>query len=263
MPIAEIDGARVYYEWSGRADAETMVLVNSLGSDLHIWDKVVPAFEQKYRVLRYDVRGHGLSSTSTRPYTIAQLGAELLGLFDGAEVGQAHVCGVSLGGMLGIWMGIHHPKRAGRLILANTAARIGTREGWDERIAAVRGGGMAPIAQLMPGRWFTERYRQEHPLEMEQICRMIEGTSSEGYIGCCEVLRDADLRGDLGRIDAPSLVIAGSADPATPPAGCRALHAALRNSEYLELDAAHISPWERGEEFAAAVLNFLHKGARG
>jgi len=262
MPIVELDGARIHYEWSGRAGAEVIALVNSLGSDLHIWDKVVPALEQEYRVLRYDVRGHGLSSAAPLPYTLEQLGAELLGLLDETGVECAHLCGTSLGGMLAMGLAIHHPHRVDRLILANTAARIGTREGWEERIAAVRSAGMEPLARAMPGRWFTEKYRQEHPREMEQICRMIEGTSSEGYIGCCEVLRDADLRGDLARIHAPCLVIAGSADPATPPTGCCALHAALRNSEYLELDASHISAWERAPEFAAAISNFLHKGAR-
>jgi 3-oxoadipate enol-lactonase len=262
MPIAELGGMRIHLEWSGKAGAEVLVLVNSLGSDLHIWDKAVRAFDQDYRVLRYDVRGHGLSSAAPLPYTIAQLGAELLELLDNHAVDRAHVCAISLGGMLAMWLGTHHPQRVGRLILANTAARIGTRQGWEERIAAVQSSGMTPLAHATLERWFTEKYRQEHPAEMESIRRMIERTSAEGYIGCCGVLRDVNLRGDLGKIDAPCLVIAGSADPATPPSEGRALHEALRNSEYLELEASHISAWERGEEFAQAVLSFLQKGAR-
>jgi 3-oxoadipate enol-lactonase len=258
MPIVELDGVRLRYEISGAAQGDVVVLVNSLGADLHMWDKVLPAIERDWRVVRYDTRGHGESGVPPRPYTMAQLGADLVGLLDRLAIGRAHVCGLSLGGMVGMWMGIHQPERVDRLIFANTAARIGTHAGWEERIAAVRDTGMVPLARATLSRWFTERYREAHPQEMDEIRAMVERTPVEGYMGCCEVLRDTDLSGDVARIEATCLVIAGSSDPATPAVDGRALHAALRKSAYVELEASHLSAWERADAFAGAVLAFLH-----
>ena len=120
--------------------------------------------------------------------------------------------------------------------------------------------GMAPLAAMMPGRWFTAAYRAQHPEEMESIRKMIAATDPSGYAGCCAVLRDTDLRGETGAVRAASLVITGTHDPATPPGDGRALHAALRNSSYLELDASHLSAWERAEEFGGAVVQHLSAG---
>ena len=263
MPIAELLASRLHYELSGPATGPVVVLVNSLGSDLHMWDKVLPYLHQDFQVLRYDARGHGLSTAPSVPYSIEQLGTDLLALLEGISVETVHLCGLSIGGLVGLWLCTRAPEKFTSLVLANTGARIGTIEGWDARIAAVRSHGMASIAELTLSRWFTPSYGQEHPKEMDQIRDMILRTSPEGYIGCCGVLRDTDLRSELAAIETPCLVITGSEDPATPPEDGRTLHAELRNSTYLELHASHLSPWERSAEFADAILHFFKGKERG
>ena len=260
MPIAENDGVRLHYEVSGNPRGPVLVLANSLGSDLHMWDKVLPAFESNYRVLRYDMRGHGESGVAHEPFTIEGLGRDVLRLLDKVEADRASVCGLSLGGIVALWLGIHVPKRVNRLVLANTAARIGSREMWEQRIGMARDAGMASLAEMMPERWFTPAYRTQHPEEMQWFREMIAATDPAGYTACCAVLRDADLRSEMGTVPAASLVITGTHDPATPPEDGRALHAAIRNSSYVELDASHLSAWEGADDFAGVVLQHLAGG---
>jgi 3-oxoadipate enol-lactonase len=260
MPTTENGGARLYYEVSGNPDGTVLVLANSLGSNLHMWDQVLPSLESRHRVLRYDMRGHGESSIAPEPFTIEELGRDVLRLLDEVEADRASVCGLSLGGVVALWLGIHAPERLHRLIFANTAARIGSREMWEQRITTVRDTGMSPLAVATLERWFTPTYRARHPREMEQIREMIAATDPRGYLACCAALRDADLRAQIGAVGAASLVITGTHDPATPPSDGQALHAALRKSRYLELDSSHLSAWECADEFAEAVVQHLAEG---
>ena len=257
MPTAESNGVRLHYEVSGSADAPTLVLLNSLGSNLQMWEKAHPAFEIRFRVVRSDMRGHGQSEVAAEAFTIEQLGRDVLKLMDQVQAEKASICGVSLGGMVGLWLGIHVPDRVHRLILANTAARIGTKEIWQQRIETVKATGMIALAAATLERWFTPAYRHEHPEEMERIRRMIAGTDPQGYTACCAVLRETDLRGDAVQVKAPTLVIAGTHDAATPPADGRTLHAAIQHSSYVELNASHMSAWECAEGFAGAVMEHL------
>ena len=257
MPKAENGDVRLYYELSGKPEGETLVFSNSLGSNLHMWDNVLPWFEKSYRVLRYDIRGHGESSVPPGPYTIAQLGGDVLHLIDRLGLDRVSVCGLSLGGMVAMWLGTHAPQRVRRLVLANTGARIGTPQMWDERVATVQSSGMASLATTGLQRWFTPGYREHHPSEMEIIRSMIAATDAHGYAACCGVLRDTNLRHEVRAIEAPCLVITGKYDPATPPSDGLALHSSLRHSSYVELDASHLSAWERAQEFADVVLAFL------
>ena len=156
-----------------------------------------------------------------------------------------------------MWVGIHAPQRLDRLILANTAARIGSRESWEQRIAMVQSSGMENLAQQTPERWFTASYQEKHPAEMDTVRRMISATNAAGYCGCCAVLRDTDLRSEVGAITSPCLVISGTYDLATPPSDVLALCSSLENSRYVELDASHLSAWEKPEDFSSEVLAFL------
>jgi 3-oxoadipate enol-lactonase len=257
VPKIECGKVILHYLVSGKAGGPPLVLANSLGSSMRMWEKVLPALEERFRVVRFDMRGHGESSVPQGPYSIEQLGEDLISLMDAVGVSRAHVCGLSLGGLVAMWVGIHRADRVSRIVLANTAARIGTRDGWEQRILAVREIGMDSIASQMPGRWFTEMYRAGHPDEMESIRQMVASTAPEGYSACCAALRDADLCDQIDLIDAPCLVVAGTHDPATTLQDGRALHAALRRSTYVELDASHLSAWERHEEFSNVVLSFL------
>jgi 3-oxoadipate enol-lactonase len=257
MPMLEACDVRLHYQQSGAAGGPVLVLSNSLGSNLHMWDKVLASLEMSFSILRYDARGHGESSVPPPPYSIEQLGSDLLLLMDHLSIDRAHLCGLSLGGLVSQWLGIHAPERFERLIFANTAARIGTRDGWEQRIAMVQSSGMDVLALQTVERWITPGYRGRYPAEMDTIRQMLAATSPAGYCGCCAALRDTDLRGQIAAIEAPCLVITGTHDPATPPSDGRAIHSALRNSGYVEFDSAHLSAWEKAEEFAGAVLAFL------
>jgi 3-oxoadipate enol-lactonase len=259
MPTLETGDVRLHYERSGVENGPVLVLSNSLGSNLHMWDKVLPSLEKSFSILRYDTRGHGKSSVPSPPYSIEQLGSDLLLLMDDLSIDRAHLCGLSLGGLVSQWLGIHAPERFERLIFANTAARIGTRDGWEQRIAMVQSSGMDGLALQTVERWITLAYREQHPAEMETIRKMLAATNPAGYCGCCAALRDIDLRGEISAIEAPCMVITGTHDPATPPSDGRAIQSALRDSCYVEFDSAHLSAWEKAEEFAGAVLAFLRK----
>jgi 3-oxoadipate enol-lactonase len=179
---------------------------------------------------------------------------------DQLESDRVHFCGLSLGGMVGQWLAIHAPERFACLILANTAARIGTRQLWEQRIATVQQNGMDALAEAMLPRWFTAGYREQHSDEMAFIRRMIASSNPIGYTACCAVLRDSDLTGAIASIQAPCLVIAGAHDPATPPSDGQALAAAVSGAQYVELDASHMSAWEQADAFADAALSFLRAG---
>ncbi len=263
MPEIENAGVRLYYERSGQEHGETLVLGNSLGSSLHMWDKVLPWFQERFRVVRLDTRGHGRSSVPQGPYNIEQLAKDVLLVLDSLGVERVNFCGLSLGGMVAMWLGIHAPQRLRRLVLANTGMRIGTPEMWDERIAMVKKSGMAALAEATPTRWFTDGYRAQHSDEMGMIRRMIAGTDPQGYVGCCSVLRDTDLRAGITGIQVPCLVIAGTHDPATPPSDGQAIHRCLNDSQYVELETSHLSAWERADEFGSRVVGFLQSGEVG
>ncbi len=260
MPVTEIGGTSLYFEISGNMRGPLLVLANSLGSSLRMWDKVLPAFERGYRVLRFDMRGHGKSTLSPEPFKIEHLAHDVLHLLDTVETDRAHICGLSLGGLVALWLGINAPERINGLVLANTAARIGSRDMWDQRIVSAREAGMESLAVTIRERWFTASYRADHPEEMEQIRQMIVATDPDGYAACCEVLRDTDLRDHAHLVEAPTLVITGTHDPATPPIEGRTLHAAMAHSTYLELNASHLSAWEGSSQFGEAVSQHLAAG---
>jgi 3-oxoadipate enol-lactonase len=213
---------------------------------------------RRFKVIRYDGRGHGRSGAPPGDYTLDQLGRDLLGVLDAADVEHVSVCGLSLGGLVAQWVSIHHPDRITRAVFANTAARIGSRDLWQARIQAVQSGGMAAIRDGVLERFLSDKFRRDHPDATADIGRMLEDTSPAGYIGCCAALRDGDLRGLVAAIRVPCLIIAGALDQATPPAQGRELHEAIAGSE-LELlpDAGHLSNLERPDVFSAIVVDFL------
>jgi 3-oxoadipate enol-lactonase len=262
MPAAESNGVRLHYELSGNPHGPVLVLANSLGSSMHMWDKVLSTLEKRNQILRFDMRGHGKSQIVGDYFTIEDLGRDVLRLLDEVQVERASICGLSLGGVVGLWLGVNAADRIDRLIFANTAARIGNQAMWEQRMEASRSERMSSLAAATLGRWFTPAFRSQHPDEMETIRAMIAATDPAGYSACCAVLRDTDLRSDASKVEAPSLVITGTHDPATPPEDGRALNASLRNSRYVELDASHLSAWESADEFAGAVVQHLAAGEK-
>jgi 3-oxoadipate enol-lactonase len=258
MNFVTVDGVRLAYRVDGADDAQPLVLINALGTNCAMWDAQVTALARDLRLIRYDVRGHGQSGAGDAPLTIARLAGDLLALLDHLGVARAHLCGLSLGGMIAQSLAIAHPERVARAVFANTAARIGSVESWDARIAMVRQGGLAAVREMVLGRLFTARFRLGHPQVAEIYAEMLEANDPLGYIAACAALRDADLRPLVSSIRAPSLVIAGGLDEATPPHQAEELRAAIGVSELVVLpEAGHLSNVEQPDAFSAELLRFL------
>ncbi len=258
MPhLACQDGVELHYRLDGDEAAPVLVLSNSLGTDLNMWEPQMRALALRFRVLRYDTRGHGLSGLPPAPYQVERLGRDVLALLDGLGIARVHFCGLSMGGMTGMWLGVHAPDRIGRLVLCNTAAKIGTPEIWNARIAAVEKGGMATIQPGVIQRWFTEDFVARHPEAVAPIAAMLLATAPEGYAAACGAVRDMDQRQAIAAIRAPTLVIAGTHDLATSAAEGRAVADAIPNAKYVELPAAHLSNIESAPAFTDALVHFL------
>lgn len=261
MPFIEANGIRIRYRLEGKPGAPVIVFSNSLGTNLSMWDPQVSALGEQFRIVRYDTRGHGLSAVPPGPYRQDELGSDVLALMDALEIRQARFCGLSMGGQAGIWLGANAPERFTQLVLCDTAAHIGNPEIWNARIAAIRTGGMPAIVAGAIERWFTARFMQQSPESVGWVRQMILDTPPQGYIACCEAIRDTDLSQLCSRVQAPTLIISGTHDPATPPAQGRALASMIRGARYLELDASHLSNIEAGAQFSSALREFLSRTA--
>ena len=244
----------------GPADAPVLVFSNSLGTTLEMWDAQAERFAQTHRVLRYDTRGHGGSVVSPGPYSFDQLGGDVVALLDALQIERASFCGISMGGFTGLWLGVNAPQRLNHLVVANSAAKIGTADGWTSRAALVREKGTAAMAELAassPSRWFTEAFVAAQPGLVRRAQGWIAGVAPEGYAACCEALAQGDLRTDIARITVPTLLIAGSADPVTTVADAQAMQAAIAGAQLAEVPASHLSNLEAPAAFDAALAAFL------
>jgi 3-oxoadipate enol-lactonase len=258
MPFVDVGDLRTHYELTGDQDS-VLVFSNSLGTNYSMWDPQMPRLAQRFRILRYDTRGHGQSSVTPGDYTIEQLGRDVLGLLDALGIGRVRFCGLSMGGMIGMWLGVNAPDRLHRLILCDTAARIGAKEMWNKRIATVRKDGMKSVAAAVIERWFTPEFRASYPQKVASTQAMLENSPPDGYAACCAAIRDMDQREAVAQIKVPTLVIYGGKDPATPPAEARFLVERIRGSQSVELNAAHLSNVEQADAFTEAVDDFLSK----
>lgn len=248
----------VHHVVTGPADAPALVLSNSLGADLRMWDPQADALAERFRLVRYDTRGHGQSPVPDGPYTIDHLGQDLIGLLDHLEIERAHVAGLSLGGMTGMWLGIHSPERLNRLVLLCTSARLGPPETWSDRAAVVRAQGTEAVAEAGVGRWLTEGFRAAHPDTAAWLRDMIAATPDAGYAACCGVIEHMDLTAGLESIPAPTLAIAGAQDPATPPEHAKRIAAAVPDARLELLDpAAHLANVEQPEAVTRLILEHL------
>jgi 3-oxoadipate enol-lactonase len=255
--IVESNGARISYSVDGPLDRPVLLFINSIGTTRDLWQAQIPALIGTYRLIRYDARGHGSSSVPAGNYSIEQLGKDALAILDAEDVAQAHVCGISLGGITAMWLGIHAPGRVSSLVLANTSARIGTVQSWTDRIALVQDRGMPGVAELAMKTWFTPAFHQQRPAIVANFRTMVESCPAAGYLGCCAALRDEDLSQAISKISCPVLVIAGHTDVPTPPEALAFIHQQIKGSKMLTLDAAHLSNVEQADEFTSAVMGFL------
>lgn len=261
MPHLDLATHRLHYRIEGAADEKPwLTFCNSLGTDLHMWDPQVAGLAKDFRILRYDRRGHGLSSAAPPPYSLADLGGDVIALWDALRIDRSHFCGLSIGGLTGQWLAIHAGTRLDRVILCATAARIGTRQSWNARIDEVGAGGLAGLVPATAERWFTPAFRKAQPDSVEQVLASFAATSVDGYIGCCAALARADLRDDLRQIAHPLLAISGDDDPVCPPADLDAIATAVRHGRHQSLPGRHIVNQESAEKFNLLSKDFLSEG---
>jgi 3-oxoadipate enol-lactonase len=221
-----------------------------------MWDRQLTALSG-FRLIRYDPRGHGRSDAPAGEYTLPQLGRDALAVLDAAGVARASFCGISMGGGVGQWLAAEAPARIDRLVLANTGPAFGSPDVWKARIQTVLSEGMGAVAPSVVDRWFTPEFRERDPVEVSRILAMLLACAPHGYAGCCAAIRDANLRPKLSQITAPTLVIGGGRDPATPPALAEELAAGIAGARLVMIDAAHLTPNERPDLFNAALSDFL------
>jgi 3-oxoadipate enol-lactonase len=257
MPFADLPQVRIHYAISGDSSLPALILSNSLGTDFSMWDAQAPLFEKQFRLLRYDMRGHGKSSAPPPPYAIPELAADILALADSLGIDRFHFCGLSIGGMIGMSIALTSPARLQKLVLCNTAPKIGTPESWNTRIDTVRRLGMREIARILPSRWFTPAFQSSAPETVASTLGVVKALDPEGYVGGCCAVRDFDARREVANISVPTLVISGTHDPATAPADGRYLADYIPGARYVELNASHLSSIEDPDRFTAAVLSFL------
>jgi 3-oxoadipate enol-lactonase len=250
--------AELSYELGGREDAPVIAFTGSLGTDLTMWQTQSDRLGERFRTLRYDIRGHGASPVPPGPYSIADLGSDLVALLDRLGIESASLCGLSIGGMTSMWVAAHHPERVQRLVLCCTSALLGPPESWHQRAAIVRAEGVEAVADAALERWFTPAFAASHPEVLEDMRARLVATPADGYASCCEAIAAMDLTGDLPSISAPTLVLAGADDPATPPVHGQRI-AELIPGARLEIikPAAHLATVERPDLTTAMILRFL------
>ncbi|MGZ4169754.1 MAG: 3-oxoadipate enol-lactonase [Solirubrobacteraceae bacterium] len=247
---------------SGPGDAPVLLLGGSLGTTLDMWEPQVRELSRTHRVIRFEHRGHGGSPVPNGPYTIDELGADVVTMLDRLGLARVSYCGLSIGGMVGQWLAINAPDRIDRLILLCTAAHLPPASGWHQRAAAVREAGTPEVvADAVLARWFTPAYAGSHPDVVARFRAMISSIDPEGYAGCCEAIAAMDLRAGLPGIGAPTLVVAGRQDPSIPPEHGEAIAAAVPGARFEVLDpGAHLASVERADTVTPLIAQHLAAG---
>jgi 3-oxoadipate enol-lactonase len=258
MPFIRVNGLTVHYQLEGPAAAPVILFGNSLGTNLHLWDAQLPVLRERFRLLRYDMRGHGMTDAPAEAYTIDLLADDALGLLDALKLDKARYCGLSIGGMIGQRLGAKAPGRFLQLALCNTGMSIGTPQLWQDRIAAVRQGGLGPMVDGVMQRWFTPASFKNKPELLAGYRNMLVRTPADGYIGCCRAIAGTDLAADVARIACPTLVVVGADDAATPPELGRAIARTVKGAKLVEIaGAGHISAAEQPAAVNAALAGFF------
>jgi 3-oxoadipate enol-lactonase len=258
MPMIKADdGCPIHVEVAGPESAPALMLSNSLGTNLTMWDDQVAEFGKHFRLIRYDRRGHGQSGVSPGPYSMQRLGRDVIAVLDALKIEKTNWCGLSMGGMVGQWLGAKAPGRVTKLVLSNCTDYYADKGPWDERFKFIRDKGLAAIVSANMERWFTKDFRERHPEVIARFTKMFLATNLDGYIACGQAVRDMDHRALLPQIKAPTLIIAGRYDPATTFAMGESMRQRIPGANLAVIDAAHISNVEQPQAYAETVLDFL------
>ncbi len=249
------------YQLDGPADAPLLVLSNSLGTTFDLWQPQMTELTKQFRILRYNQRGHGRTPLPDAPLTLERLGQDVVALLDTLDIRQAHFCGISMGGLTGLWLSRYQPQRLKRLVVANTAARIGNAEGWRQRAQLARRSGLASIAAASASRWFSEDFQQRSPQPVGELVTRLANGSAAGYAACCDALAQADLRTEIPQMNVPMLAIAGELDMVTTIEDAQTLVDGAACARLALLPASHISNIACPDLFSRCVADFLTEKA--
>lgn len=257
MNTVKINGEHFHYTLDGKSDAPVLMLSNSLGTRQTMWSAQVDALRQSFRVLTYDTRGHGALTSPPGPYTLELLGTDVTHLLDHLDISSVLFCGISMGGIIGQWLAVHAPQRVTKLVICNSAARIGTNQAWLERAALVRRQGIDSVADSAASRWFTEAFIASNKTAVASLIDTLRTVSAEGYASCCEALAHADMRDEISKITAPTLIIAGQYDPVTTPEDADFMARRISDAQRVDLPASHLSNIEASQAFNNVLAQFL------
>ena len=258
MTFIKINGHAIHYKYLKTSSERTFVFINSLGTDFRIWDNVVEVLKNHGSILCFDKQGHGLSEGSSTSLSISDYSSDVVGLMDALSIQKAVIVGLSIGGVIGQYLAVHHADRIEKLVLSNTAPKIGTIETWDLRIDKIKTDGISSITEGVMKVWFSENFHQNRPNELMGYANMLANSPVEGYIQACEALKSNDLTVEITHINTPTLCIAGSVDGSTPPALVKAMADKIPNAQYVEIEGVgHIPCVETPSVVAAFILNFV------
>jgi 3-oxoadipate enol-lactonase len=253
----DVDGCLIHVAIDGSDKAPPLMLSSSLGANMSMWAPQLKTLSKHFRIIRYDSRGHGKSAVPKGLYTIEQLGRDAVGILDQLGIEKTNWCGLSMGGMVGQWLGANAPTRVDKLILSNTSAYYADKQSWTNRISLVQANGVQAMAVPSMERWFSAAFREREPDTVARATEMLIATDLEGYMGCCAAVRDMDHRALLSAIQAPTLIIAGLLDSATPLEAHEFIHNQIAGAHLRSLRAAHLSNIEQPDEFGAMVVQFM------
>ena len=245
------------YKIQGTPNSPVLVFSNSLGATMAMWDELVPYLLPYFRVLQYDTRGHGLSETTEGEYNVAMLGQDVIDLLDDLHLEKVYFCGLSLGGLIGQWLGINHPERLHKLVISNTDSKIGTADGWNGRIHTISEEGMSAIVASTMVKWFTDEFRTDNPSRLAEMTTMFLNNNPEGYTSCCAIVRDADFRADLKSISVETLIITGDEDEVTTRAQAEIMQQEIPNAIIKVFHARHLPSTERPKDYVESLIDFL------
>ena len=255
LQVAPVNGTHIHYAETGPKDGPVLVFSNSLGTDFRIWNDVVSVLSDRFHIVTYDKRGHGLSGVGDAQYDLALHGNDLIGLLDYLGLDQVILCGLSVGGLIAQHVMATQPHRVRGLILCDTAAKLGDYAGWNSRIEAIKADGIAVLGDAIIERWLSADYRANRPMETALYRDMLVRTTQAGYIGTCVALRDGDLRDAAGKISVPTLCVCGSEDLATPPDVVRATADMIPNATFELIDGVGHLPCLETPELLARLIN--------
>jgi 3-oxoadipate enol-lactonase len=256
MANLKLLNTKIHFQYEHFAQEKTILLSGSLGADLSMWDKQIEHLNNDFNVLRMDIKGLGLSAVDKDALSIEEHGQDVLGLLDALELQKIYFCGISLGGLIGQWLGIHHPERFEKIILSNTAAKIGSESIWEDRIKQVAHFGLVALRNATAEKWFTPAFRENHAETVERVLDAFQRTAPEGYIANCAAVRDADFRDSLHDLKVPVLIISGLQDQVTSVSDAEYLAKEIPVNKHVSLNAAHLSSVECAEEFSKLILQF-------